>query len=385
MTVSTATISPQTAELAVPVPGINTGDGLEPGMMREAQAAASDRGDQAADQLFKQGECGVMSEAKLPLMVPRQLLGPPKEFWNPNLLMFCASVVITVVSTVGYFGLHWAGWISFLLNLVALHMVGTVIHDACHGAAHHDRVINAALGHGSAFMLFFSFPVFTRVHQQHHAHVNDPENDPDHIVSTFGPLWFINARFMYHEIFFFQRKLWRKNELWEWVAARIVAVVILALGWQFGFIHYIFNYWFTPLAIVGLVLGLFFDYLPHRPFKERDRWLNSRVYPSRLLNLLIGGQNYHLVHHLWPSVPWYKYEAAYYEMKPLLDAKGSPQSLGILDSPQDFWGFVYDVFIGIHRHRKPPVEELEAVPDRSEAHDDVVVPMIQKALDRKAS
>jgi beta-carotene hydroxylase len=146
------------------------------------------------------GECGVMSEAKLPLMVPRELLGPPKGLWNPNLLMFCASVTIAVISTTGYFALHWAGWISFVLNFIALHMVGTVIHDACHGAAHRDRTINAILGHGSAFMLFFSFPVFTRVHQQHHAHVNDPKNDPDHIVSTFGPLWFINARFMYHEM-----------------------------------------------------------------------------------------------------------------------------------------------------------------------------------------
>jgi beta-carotene hydroxylase len=207
------------------------------------------------------GECGVMSEAKVPLMVPRELLGPPKTFWNPNLLMFCASVAIALISTTGYFALHWAGWISFLLNFIALHMVGTVIHDACHGAAHPNRLVNAALGHGSAFMLFFSFPVFTRVHQQHHANVNDPKNDPDHIVSTFGPLWFINARFMYHEIFFFQRKLWRKNELWEWVIARSVAVAILGIAWQFGFIHYIFNYWFSPLAIVGLVLGLFFDYL----------------------------------------------------------------------------------------------------------------------------
>ena len=58
------------------------------------------------------------------------------------------------------------------------------------------------LGHGSALMLGFAFPVFTRVHLQHHAHVNDPENDPDHFVSTGGPLWMIAARFFYHEIFF---------------------------------------------------------------------------------------------------------------------------------------------------------------------------------------
>jgi beta-carotene hydroxylase len=345
------------------------------------------------------GECGVMSEAKLPLMVPRDLLGAPKEFWNPNLLMFLAAVMIALASTAGYFGLHWPGWISFLMNFVAFHMVGTVIHDASHGAAHSDRRINAALGHGSAFMLFFSFPVFTRVHQQHHAHVNDPKNDPDHIVSTFGPLWFINARFLYHEVFFFQRKLWRKNELWEWVAARAVAVVIILLGWQFGFLNYILNFWFSPLAIVGLLLGLFFDYLPHRPFKERDRWLNSRIYPSKLLNLLIGGQNYHLVHHLWPSIPWYKYEAAYYEMKPLLDAKNSPQQLGILDSPQDFWGFVYDTFIGIrfsHHGQSadnaatatpPSIAEVVAIKEAKlePVNDSVVTPMMQKSLDRQSA
>jgi beta-carotene hydroxylase len=42
------------------------------------------------------------------------------------------------------------------------------------------------------------------------------------------------------------------------------------------------------------------------------------------------GQNYHLIHHLWPSIPWYNYQPAYYATKPLLDAKGCAQSLGLL-------------------------------------------------------
>ena len=155
-----------------------------------------------------------MSEAKQPLTVPRELVGAPiLGDINPNLLMFISSVAITVISSWGYSSHQWASWISFVLNFLALHMVGTVIHDACHGVAHRNKVVNAILGHGSAFMLFFSFPVFTRVHMQHHANVNDPENDPDHIVSTMGPLWLINARFLYHEVYFFQRKLWRKYEL----------------------------------------------------------------------------------------------------------------------------------------------------------------------------
>ena len=66
---------------------------------------------------------------------------------------------------------------------------------------------------------------------------------------------------------------------------------------------------------------------------------------------MLLGQNYHLVHHLWPNVPWYYYESAYYQMKPLLDANGSPQTLGILKMP-DLAGFIYDVFLGIRFHHK---------------------------------
>ncbi len=100
---------------------------------------------------------------------------------------------------------------------------------------------------------------------------------------------------------------------------------------------------------MGIALGLFFDYLPHRPFNERNRWKNARVYPSPLLNILILGQNYHLIHHLWPSIPWYKVQPAYYQVKPLLDHKECHQTLGLFE-PQNFLGFLYDLFIGIRLH-----------------------------------
>jgi beta-carotene hydroxylase len=314
-----------------------------------------------------------MSEANKPLTVPKELLGPPGDF-NPTLLMFLLAVTLAVLSATGHFCWHWYSWCCFIINVLALHMVGTVIHDACHNVAHRNRIVNAILGHGSALMLCFSFPVFTRVHMQHHANVNDPVNDPDHLVSTAGPLLMINARFLYHEVFFFQRQLWRKYELLEWVLARSLLAVTVVLGYRYGFIDYIFHFWFVPLAIVGLALGLFFDYLPHRPFQERDRWKNARVYPNRVLNWLIMGQNYHLVHHLWPSIPWYYYEQAYLETKPLLDAKGAYQSLDLF-RPKDFLGFLYDIILGIRFHRKT---DAEPISDKSSALDTDTINLTQE-------
>ncbi|MCW9683109.1 fatty acid desaturase [Dolichospermum planctonicum UHCC 0167] len=289
------------------------------------------------------------SEAQKPLTIPpKELLSPPGDF-NPTLLMFVLVVMMLVLSNFGYWLWEWPHWLCFSINTLALHCSGTIIHDACHQSAHRNRIVNAILGHCSALILAFAFPVFTRVHLQHHSNVNDPSDDPDHYVSTGGPLWLIAVRFLYHEVFFFQRRLWRNYELLEWFISRLIIITIVYISVQYHFLGYILNFWFIPAFLVGITLGLFFDYLPHRPFVERNRWKNARVYPGKVLNILILGQNYHLIHHLWPSIPWYNYQPTYYLMKPLLDEKGSPQTSGLLQK-KDFFEFVYDIFIGIHFH-----------------------------------
>jgi beta-carotene hydroxylase len=282
--------------------------------------------------------------------VPKEFLDPPAP-WNPTVGLFLAGYGLAGLTIWGWFGAGWPLPVLLLLGFLALHLEGTVIHDACHNAAHPNRLINAAMGHGAALLLGFSFPVFTRVHLQHHAHVNDPKHDPDHIVSTFGPLWLIAPRFFYHEVFFFRRRLWRGHELIEWALARAVFIGIVVLAARHDFLPFVFNCWFAPALMVGVTLGLFFDYLPHRPFHSRNRWHNARVYPGRLMNWLIMGQNYHLIHHLWPSIPWFEYRPAYHATRHILTAKGAPQRLGLFESRRDGLNFLYDIFLGVRSHK----------------------------------
>ena len=283
--------------------------------------------------------------------VPKQFLDPPAA-WNPTVGLFLAGYGLAALTIWGWFVGGWSLPALLALGFLALHLEGTVIHEACHNAAHPTRFWNAVMGHGAALLLGFSFPVFSRVHLQHHAHVNDPKHDPDHIVSTFGPLWLIAPRFFYHEVFFFKRRLWRGHELVEWAVARAAFFAIVLLAIQHDFLPFIFNCWFAPALMVGVTLGLFFDYLPHRPFTSRNRWHNARVYPGRLMNWLIMGQNYHLVHHLWPSIPWFQYRPAYHAVRHLLDAKGSPQRLGLFESRRDSFNFIYDIFLGVRSHKR---------------------------------
>ncbi len=283
--------------------------------------------------------------------VIQDYLDPP-NYWNPTVGLFFGGYLLAALAIWQWYQGIWPLPVLVGLAFLALHMEGTVIHDACHNAAHPNRWINQAMGHGAAILLGFSFPVFTRVHLQHHSHVNDPKNDPDHIVSTFGPVWLIAPRFFYHEYFFFNRRLWRKYELMQWGIERGLFLSIVFAGIKYDFMNVIYNLWFGPALMVGVTLGIFFDYLPHRPFMARNKWKNARVYPSRVMNWLIMGQNYHLVHHLWPSIPWFEYKPAYEATKPLLDAKGSPQRMGIFESKKDILNFLYDVILGIRSHKK---------------------------------
>jgi beta-carotene hydroxylase len=288
------------------------------------------------------------------LSIPRELLDPPRQFFNPTLLMFLASVVTSISCFWGYHFAQWPGQLVFGLNFLALYVLGTVIHDASHGSAHSIGWMNEALGHGAALLQGFVYPVFKWVHLEHHAHVNHPEDDPDHYVSTGGPLWLIAPRFFYHEVFFFKRRLWRKGrwEFLKWLLSRMVVVITFGLAIRYGYTDYLMNFWLPPAFVMGLLLGLFFDYLPHRPFQDRGRWQNARVYPGRITNIFLLGQNYHLIHHLWPSIPWFKYQAAYRLAKPWLDQHQSKQTLGIWQG-KEVWGFLYDCVIGIHwvRHQ----------------------------------
>ena len=133
--------------------------------------------------------------------VPREFVDPP-AFWNPTVGLFLGGYALAALTIWGWFVAAWPLQVLLCTGFLALHLEGTVIHDACHNAAHPNRWVNQAMGHGSALLLGFSFPVFTRVHLEHHAHVNDPKNDPDHIVSTIGPLWLIAPRFILPRVVF---------------------------------------------------------------------------------------------------------------------------------------------------------------------------------------
>jgi fatty acid desaturase len=82
--------------------------------------------------------------------------------------------------------------------------------------------------------------------------------------------------------------------------------------------------WLVPAWFAQGFLALVFDWLPHHPHTNRERYRDTRLILVPGLYTLLLGQNLHLIHHLFPRLPFYRYSDCYAALRELLAAKGSP-------------------------------------------------------------
>ena len=262
------------------------------------------------------------------LIVPAELRGAPEVAMlkNPTIWLFATTVALWTVGWVGYLGGTLPGWAAVAVNAVAAYLGFTVFHESVHRTAHRNRAINDALGWLPALMLTFTYPVFRSCHLQHHAHTNDPELDPDHSVTgTPGwlrPVWLlwtaVNYRILCHRHKWGSVGARRAQQALD--AVLLLSVPVAVVTGDFWALNAL--YW-GPMLLAGLFLFYAFDYLPHHPHNSTERYHDTRVQPGRLRHAVLLAQNYHLIHHLWVSVPWFRYRTVFTQVEDGLRSKGA--------------------------------------------------------------
>jgi beta-carotene hydroxylase len=263
-----------------------------------------------------------------PIRIERAWVGSAAgTLGNPTLWLFVGAVALVGVTAAAYLtGRLPAPW-AILLDAVAAYLLFTVLHDATHGSAHPRHGGNLVLGRICGAVLTLAWPLFHAVHHAHHAHTNDGTRDPDLIVSRAPrlllPLWCVGVVVEYR-IKFFGRRLWRsRSELIEAVATDLGIVGLIGAAAAGGWLWPLTVLWLFPVVLAVLFLAFAFDFVPHYPYDTDARYLNTRIMPGRVLNLLLLGQNYHLVHHLWATIPWYRYQQVYGAVGPELAQHGA--------------------------------------------------------------
>lgn len=222
----------------------------------------------------------------------------------------------------------WGGlplWAGGLLATLLAYVAFTPLHDASHGAvggSPRRARLDQAVGHAMSLPLLAPYAVFRAIHLRHHGATNHPERDPDMwvagrtAVGTAARCLTISAH--YYVVFF--REVRRPASAMRRIAREAVLTLALQLAlvalaaWAVGG-AVVLALWVIPGVLASGLLAFLFDWLPHHPHATRKRGHDTRLLDIPALTVPLLSQNYHLVHHLYPRVPFYRYGALLAEIR----------------------------------------------------------------------
>lgn len=202
------------------------------------------------------------------------------------------------------------GW--QLYNLFVLH------HDCMHGSAFRNDALNRLMGRIYAMTFTMTFSVNRQTHMRHHAHITDPERDPDEYYFS-GKL---------HQIWM---RIWRYYEWYTRIALTrygkkvrntvvveqlfniaiwvLIHIALFAAGME---IKALFIFWLPLLVVAGVINPITRGY-EHSPItlyekddpRRLDMSANAITCSSAWYGWMCANISYHVEHHAFPRCPFY--------------------------------------------------------------------------------
>ena len=213
------------------------------------------------------------------------------------------------------------------LNCFFMYWAFTGIHDAIHRAAARNQAVNDGIGR-LALLVFephVSLGLFRWAHIQHHRFTNGAKDAENRLH---GSWWSMPLRFLLIDIGYMifvvrkgdaagKRMLGTTLRLAAVVAGVIAALVYMGYGSEVLFL------WFIPSRITLVTTGFVFFWLPHVkndvPAAQDVTLATSiRLGHEWLLSPLCQFHNYHLIHHLFPSMPAHRHTRTWQLLEPEL-------------------------------------------------------------------
>ena len=252
----------------------------------------------------------------------KRLKKKPLLAWPTAILQWSSQVIIASVWYLCLFQ-NLPLWAGCVINIIAYYALFTPVHDAMHSSISSKSRVNDAM----MFLLMLSFvpgnsgKFLGLMHMQHHRFAND-ELDPDHklVSSPFNILflWFF-WDFRYIFIYFKNKKHYPQYNLIRLFTEVVVGFSVVGVV-AFFFPIEVLLLWFIPTRAMIWLVCLVFMYLPHVPHNTTHkndpyRATSMRLGWEWLLTPLMMYQNYHLTHHLYPTIPFYRYKKAWLARK----------------------------------------------------------------------
>ncbi|MEX2200850.1 MAG: fatty acid desaturase [Dongiaceae bacterium] len=257
----------------------------------------------------------------------------PEIAW-PSILLTLGLLAVLAISS----AFAVAGDLPILaaaaINAVALYAIYTPLHDASHSAIVPRRKglrwVNTAIGLVAAFPIFMFHFHHRKSHFMHHARTNMPDDPDTFAMGSFTRVFFVrtpwsminylNGVALYRECI--RYKLARRDRIltmaqYFLVIGLMVAAVLAGYGYE------LLMLWILPWFVGVLLMQVAFGWFPHHDHSETGRYRDTRIALFPGGDVLFLWQNLHLVHHMLPSVPFYRYRAVFDALQPTLEQHGA--------------------------------------------------------------
>jgi fatty acid desaturase len=281
-------------------------------------------------------------QKRIALLKPGELNNPTLAI--PTILVFLFAITGWSLTAFLGFKNHISVYVSIPIQSIFMFIMFTPLHDAAHSSIGKSpyKFVNEFIGRVYTTIMLAPFPAFRWAHLQHHKHTNTV-HDPDMWSSGFGypkfllPLFWMTQDYHYYVPYLRNAIVLKTRPKWEVVEC--IGVVV--------FMHYIafkalvmnpfatLCFWMIPNRVGLLLLAYLFDYLPHHPhttpasvnpYKATahiDGLFRSK---DMNLDLVLLYQNYHNVHHLYPTIPFYQMGLVWATYEKQLRELGTPIS-----------------------------------------------------------
>lgn len=161
----------------------------------------------------------------------------------------------------------------------------------------------------------------------------------DHWSAGFGPwwlqplFWFTQTGYYYYH-YFSHLGSRPRSEVVECLSIAFTNIGLSALAVYKGYGPQLLTLVLLPRIVTDAFLAYSFDYAPHHPHavaRSEDIYACTSMIGGLLdpkdgidLTIPLLYQNYHNIHHLYPTVPFYKYPALWLNHRKELLALGTP-------------------------------------------------------------
>lgn len=241
----------------------------------------------------------------------------------PTVLLYLGSFALFGVEMYGLFVAGWSHWVTVAIGTAVTFLMFSVAHESTHHAISTNTRVNNLFGHLSMpfFVAWATFPLLKFIHIEHHRNTNETKTiDPDAWCEE-GPAWQLPLRWatidLWYLVFYFRRirtRPLRESVLSVGFAVAVIGSFVAIAAAGYG--QELLWTYLIPQRLGLVVLAWWFDYLPHNGLEatqrqDKYRATRVRVGAEGVLTPLFVYQNYHLVHHLHPSVPFYRYIRAW--------------------------------------------------------------------------